>query len=143
MKTLYERLIDICRDQGVEQPRNADIQRLCGLTSGRVTQIKNAGSAARLGDESLRSLIRLGYFADWVQEGRGPKRDLSPSSDTRLGSSRVESEVRLPVTTERERTIAEIVEVLNKMSNKGLAVMLGRADEMARQYPLKSNSKAS
>lgn len=73
MTTLYERLLEICRDQGIERPIGRDIQRLAGLSSGRVTQIKQEREAAKLGSESLQRLTGLGYFADWLQEGRGPK----------------------------------------------------------------------
>lgn len=71
---LYDRLLIVCRDQGIEQPRNADIVRLVGLSSGRVTQIKQAEGAAKLGEDALRRLVRLGYSADWLQDGRGEMR---------------------------------------------------------------------
>lgn len=66
MGTLYERLIEICRDNGIESPRQADIRAITGLSSGRITQIKQEGSAARLGESALQKIIRRGYSADWV-----------------------------------------------------------------------------
>lgn len=77
MKTLYERLLWICQDQdaSIKTPRGADIARLLGCSSGRPTQIRNEGEAARLGEEYLRKMTKLGYSPDWVQEGIGdPKR---------------------------------------------------------------------
>lgn len=130
METLYKRLLLICQDQGIEHPRNSDIQRLCGLTSGRVTQIKHAGSAARLGDESLRVLIRMGYLADWVQEGQGPKQaGLPPSPDA-------PPVLRLPAPTKREKWIAAIIEHLHATDEDWLPVVLDKAQEVARNHPL-------
>lgn len=74
METLFDRLLEICRDQGIDSPRGVDIQRVTGLSSGRVTQIKSAGPAGRVGDDALRKLIRLGYMPDWIQEGKGNKK---------------------------------------------------------------------
>lgn len=73
MNTLFERLLEICRDKGIDSPIGADIQRIAGISSGRVTQIKNEGEAARLSDENVRRLTRLGYSGDWIQDGRLPK----------------------------------------------------------------------
>lgn len=91
MKTLYSRLVEICKDLGIESPRNVDIHRLCNITTGRVAQIKAAGEAARLGEESVRILTKLGYSADWIQDGKGSK--LSPSSDTQNALNAAESNV--------------------------------------------------
>lgn len=74
MSTLFERLVEICRDAGIQRPRGVDIQAVTGLSSGRVTQIKNEREAARLGGDALQAVVRRGYSADWVQEGRPPKR---------------------------------------------------------------------
>lgn len=89
----------------------------------------------RIGDKLIVKMNE--HFPGWLQPG------LLPLANTLSSLSTVESPVRLPVMNERERTIAEIVEILHKMSDKGLAVMLGRADEMARQYPITAQSKAS
>lgn len=85
MSTLYERLIEICRDQGIEAPIGRDIELVAGVSSGRVTQIKHEREAARLGSKAIQKLTGLGYLADWLQEGRGLKHitrsraDLSPN----------------------------------------------------------------
>lgn len=73
MNTLYERLMEICRDRGINAPKGVDIQALTGLSSGRVTQIKNEGAAARLSGKTITQLHGLGYSVDWLGEGRGPK----------------------------------------------------------------------
>jgi hypothetical protein len=74
MNTLFDRLIEICREQGIEKPKGKDIQQLIGRSSGRVTQIKQGGEAARLGEDSLAKIIKLGYAPDWVQFNRGARR---------------------------------------------------------------------
>lgn len=85
MSTLYERLLEICRDQGIERPIGRDIERLAGISSGRVTQIKQEREAARPGDETIARLSRLGYLVDWIREGKGPKR----AADALLPSSNI------------------------------------------------------
>lgn len=92
MSTLHERLLEICRDQGIDAPKGTDIQRIAKLSSGRVTQIKQERGAARLGDETAAHLHRLGYALDWIREGRGPKRVL-PLSNTAGAPSQVQSNV--------------------------------------------------
>lgn len=73
MDTLYSRLIEICRDQGIESPTPGDISRICNLSSGRPKQIKDGGRAARLGQDTLTRLVELGYSPAWIQEGKKPK----------------------------------------------------------------------
>ena len=70
MSTLFQRLLEICRDQGIEHPRNRDIQDLVGITSGRVTQIKQEGEAASLSEDKM---ARLAAHAQDV--GSGAVRD--------------------------------------------------------------------
>lgn len=79
METLYDRLLEVCRDQGIEEPRSRDIQAVAGISSGRVAQIRSEGVAARLGAAALSAFVRLGYSPDWIQDGRLPKR----SNDSR------------------------------------------------------------
>lgn len=92
MSTLHERLLEICRDQGIASPKGTDIQRIAKITSGRVTQIKQERGAARLGDETAAHLHRLGYALDWIREGKGPKRVL-PSPNTTGIQSQLHSDV--------------------------------------------------
>lgn len=76
MKTLYDRLVWIWSDlnPGMGEARPKDIEKLLKLSSGRPTQIKAKGEAARLGAEKLAILTELGYSADWVQIGKGEPR---------------------------------------------------------------------
>jgi SOS-response transcriptional repressor LexA len=84
MSTLFQLLLEICRDQGIEHPRNRDIQDLVGITSGRVTQIKQEGEAASLSEDKMARLVDLGYRRAWVKRGVGPSRisaaDLGPDT---------------------------------------------------------------
>lgn len=73
MTSLYERLLEICKDQGVENPRPKDISRVCKLSSGRPKQIKDAREFAKLSGDTLQVLSSIGYSILWVQEGKGPK----------------------------------------------------------------------
>ena len=72
-ESLYDRLVEVCRDQGIESPKSGDIARICGLSSGRPKQIKDSGLAARLGNDTLSRLVELGYSPTWLQEGKNPK----------------------------------------------------------------------
>lgn len=74
MSTLHERLLDVCRDLGIKSPIGRDIERIAGVSSGRVTQIKQERDAARPGEETIARLSRLGYAVDWIREGKGPRR---------------------------------------------------------------------
>lgn len=80
MDTLFERLRAICRDQGMRD-RNVDIARLIKCSGGRVTQIKDGGRSARLGEDKLLILNNLGYLNLWVQEGKGPMKSTAPVAD--------------------------------------------------------------
>lgn len=84
MSTLYDRLLEICRDNGIERPIGRDIQLIAGLSSGRVTQIKQEREAARLGGETLQRLTSLGYSSNWLQEGRLPKKPAGHEVSDRL-----------------------------------------------------------
>lgn len=96
MSTLYERLLEICRDQGIEAPKGIDIQRIAKLSSGRVTQIKQEGEAARLGDSTQAHLHKLGYAIDWIRTGKEPKLAASGillSTNTHMSFDHVDSNV--------------------------------------------------
>ncbi len=96
MSTLHERLLEICRDQGIASPRGTDIQRVAKLSSGRVTQIKQERDAAKPGPDTIKHLSRLGYAVDWITDGRGPKRQnsgIALSSDTPHSYAHVDSDV--------------------------------------------------
>lgn len=73
MATLYERLLEICDEQKIPGPPGRRIESLTGLTSGRVTQIKQEKDAAKLSGDALTKLTKLGYSGEWVLYGRGPK----------------------------------------------------------------------
>lgn len=77
MTTLFFRLLEICRDQGVKLPQGKDIQRIAGISSGRVTQIKQGEGGAKLGAQALSKLIELGYRPDWIQFGLGDMKQIA------------------------------------------------------------------
>lgn len=92
--TLFDRLQEVCRDQGIPKPIGRDIQAIAGISSGRVTQIKQEGVAAKLGSDALQKLSRLGYSTDWIQDGKGPKR---PGESLPPGSVRLRSISEVPI----------------------------------------------
>lgn len=114
MNTLYDRLIEICQDAGIESPRPRDISEICGLSSGRPKQIKDAGYAAKLGAETLAKLVSKGYSPNWIQEGRGNKR-LSPSSDTQTASTPAQSQAQL-INLSEHPELKEVPRVKFKLS---------------------------
>lgn len=81
MGNLYDRLFEICRDAGIEKPKNRDIQELLQVSSGRITQIKHEGEAASLSEKSMSRLLRKGYRRDWVKSGIGPKKAMSVDAE--------------------------------------------------------------
>lgn len=149
MSTLYERLLEVCVDQGIKRPRGVHIQAIASLSSGRITQIKNEGEAARLGVKTLQKLARLGYLADWLQEGRGEKKRAdSPAfaaleTDGRATAieARDAAAVQWPPTA-RERRIAEINALLARTDDYGIVAVLEKAKDVAREYPLQAQKTA-
>lgn len=75
---LYRRLLQVCRDQGIESPRNLDISRITGLSSGRVTQIKTGSDDIRISADALMALNKLGYLTPWILDGKGPRKSDEP-----------------------------------------------------------------
>lgn len=73
MPNLYNRLLEICDDLKIQGAPGRRIESLTGLTSGRVTQIKQEKEAAKLSGDALTRITRLGYSAEWIQSGRGAK----------------------------------------------------------------------
>lgn len=75
MGTLYERLMEICGEEfQIDRPKNVDIQKVTGLSSGRVTQIKQERDGAKIGTDALAKLVSKGYNPEWVRFGIGEKR---------------------------------------------------------------------
>ncbi|MCG9008036.1 S24 family peptidase [Laribacter hongkongensis] len=73
MNTLFDRLLEICRDRGMNPPRSRDIAAITGLSSGRVSQLKAEGATATIKAEVIQKLNALGYATEWILTGKGPK----------------------------------------------------------------------
>lgn len=84
MEKLFDRLLFICRDRGIDtRNENVAIQSLTGLSSGRVTQIKQAGEAGKLGEKTVARLVKYGYSRDWIQCAIGdPKQHKKEDEET-------------------------------------------------------------
>lgn len=125
MSTLYDRLLEICRDQRIENPRGRDIQAVTGLSSGRITQIKQEREAARLGGEALQAITRLGYSADWIQEGHSPKFQ---------GEVPHARSVDLIFRKREDPLIAEVVKLLEATDERGRLMALGAVKSALSGY---------
>lgn len=127
MTNLYERLIEVCIDQGIENPRPRDISSICGISSGRPKQIKDAGSAARLGSASLQKLSALGYSLSWLQEGKLPK--LQPqqlaSHNHQANQDRQEYKKISDMLSESEATLIDAYRKADFISKQGVLRLLG------------------
>lgn len=92
MNPVYLRLLEIAEDLGEHPPvANTFFQSLLGLSSGRISQIADPLSIARLGPKGLSALANLGFNPDWVNYGPPNKKRLSLSSDTNGASETAES----------------------------------------------------
>lgn len=74
MKTLYERLLWIAREVGIQEKDNKAVAAVIGRTPGRATQIKQGGEAARIDGDALQRVVQRGFSAKWVNEGKGEPR---------------------------------------------------------------------
>lgn len=85
MNPMEARLREIAAELGEHSPANTYFQDLLGLSSGRITQLFDAGANSKLGAASLSRLVAKGYNPDWVQHGpphkkliRAPGNDPAP-----------------------------------------------------------------
>jgi len=93
MNPVYLRLLEIAEDLGEHPPvANTFFQSLLGLSSGRISQIADPLSVAKLGPKGLSALANLGFNPDWVNYGLPHRKRLSLSSDTKLASTGAEFE---------------------------------------------------
>lgn len=84
MNPVYLRLLEIADDLGQPSPvPNTFFQELLSLSSGRISQISDPLSMAKIGPKGLSNLANLGYNPAWVNDGPPHKKRLLPSSDTR------------------------------------------------------------
>jgi hypothetical protein len=71
---LSDRLREIAKDQGIDDPKWAYFEGLLGLSNGRISQIFEPCTITRLGANALIKLNELGYRSEWVNNGTLPKR---------------------------------------------------------------------
>lgn len=83
MNPVYARLLEVAEDLGQEPPvPNTYFQELLSLSSGRISQISDPLSVAKIGPKGLSNLATLGFNPKWINDGPPHKKRLSPSSDT-------------------------------------------------------------
>lgn len=131
MKTLPDRLIEICSDLGLPtgRGRNTALSELLGITTGRVSQLfPKDGSRdpnVRLSEEALRRVVAKGYNADWVQIGKGEKyqgKPLAKNTQTVAPTNTLE-------TTKSPDDVIKAVESLLALVNLPLSVLTQEADK--------------
>lgn len=92
MNPVYLRLLEIAEDQGQVAPvPNTYFQELLGLSSGRIAQIRDPQSIAKIGPKGLGNLAMLGYNPKWVNFGSPNKKHLpqhQPASEQQAPMAR-------------------------------------------------------
>lgn len=92
MNPVYLRLLEIAEDQGHSAPvPGTYFQELLSLSSGRISQISDPLSVAKIGAKGLTRLANLGYNPDWVNGGPPHRKWLLPSSNTQTQRQGAES----------------------------------------------------
>lgn len=85
MNPVYSRLLEIAEELGQQPPvPNTYFQELLSLSSGRISQIADPLSIAKVGPKGLANLAIKGYNPKWVNEGPPHNKRLSPSPYTNL-----------------------------------------------------------
>jgi transcriptional regulator with XRE-family HTH domain len=132
MNTLKDRLKEARKAAGYSQAALADLAKCGQTTIASIENGRNQGSTvlARLAEI-------LGVEPLWLSEGRGCKK--RGEIDAAIGTN-VE---RIKPKSAHESRIDEIVTLLRSTSMEGLAVILDRAKDAAREYPLAKQTRAS
>lgn len=108
MNPVYLRLLEIAEDQGETPPiPGTYLQNLLSLSSGRISQISDHLSVAKVGPKGLSNLANLGYNPKWVNEGPPNRKWLSPSSNTQSQSQGAEFGEQLSQPTEDEFALVQ------------------------------------
>lgn len=124
---LYDRLLEVCRDEGVENPRGADICRVARLTSGRVSQIRGASGSAQLSAETLTILNKKGYRTQWLTEGRGPKKEGDPPA--------TDEDASLSTATDDERRLLLMFRGVPPAHQEFVIQSIGVLFDLFSEYP--------
>lgn len=131
MNTLRERIHQAMTDAHLSQ---AQLARACGVSAPSVNDWLSGKTKTLKGSTAVRAAACLGVSPLWLTEGRGPQKERSVSEP--------QTPYVNTLSTERERTIAEIVDLLKTMGDRGLAVVLDKAKDMAKEYPKAINKMA-
>lgn len=94
--TLYDRLLEIAAREHLPR-KNASLQRLLQVSSGRITQIKNEGESAAIGEETMANLTRLGYSRDWIAGGKGPMLNRPSPALVAIEGGNAKDAFRIPI----------------------------------------------
>lgn len=139
MNPVYERLLEIAHDQGLNDPvPGTYFQELLDLSSGRISQISDQFSVAKLGTKGLNRLAKMGYNPEWVNDGKLPKRLFTFGSDdsTQGQGTKVSSFSGFRKKTQRQKDIEEINKALEDTRDDGVALILGEALRVAKERPI-------
>lgn len=125
--TLAERLKEVAKDQGIDDPDGRYFESLLGLTSGRVSQIFTAGASTKLGVDAIAKLGELGYRAEWINHGKLPK--LSSDAPAAHGHQY------------RRKLVLRMCELAEQINDVGLKKALLILDDFPRLYPTAAKAK--
>ena len=132
MSTLSERLIEARTDKGWSK---AELKRAAGLKSASTLPELENGSRTESPQLPVIAAA-LGVSVLWLQHNRGGKYDSTAINQAIAATIQPKSK--------RELRIDEIVALLRQTDMDGLAVILDRAKDAARDYPVvKQTHKSS
>lgn len=125
MNTTASRVKKMLSELDVDQ---VEFGRLAGASKSVVNQWLSGGIKSINPKYAYCIEKNCGYSAQWVITGEGDEKFLSPSSET-------QKTMAIKPPSRHEARIAEIVALLRQTDMEGLAVILDRARDAARDYP--------
>lgn len=128
MNPVYLRLLEIAHEQGECDPvPGTYFQSLLGLTSGRISQISDPLSVAKIGSKGLSRLAKLGYNPEWVNYEALPKRLFPSNGELDLNHENVTTFDASKKKSKRQRNIDAILTLLREIDDDGVIMLLGQA----------------
>lgn len=124
MNPVWQRLKEIARELGEDDPQNRFFEKLLSISSGRVTQISRGDSVGKVGPKGLANLALRGYNPKWVNYGPPNKKLLADQDHEKITQLK----------KAEDRDIAEVVALMEATDDKGRALVLGAAREALRHH---------
>lgn len=110
MNPVYLRLLEVARELGEQDPiPNTYFQELLDLSSGRISQICDPLSVAKLGPKGLSRLANKGYSPSWINDGVLPKRLTDKTPNEKI----------LPLPKKQRPEIMEAIKLMEATDDAG------------------------